>query len=506
MLRNFRTFLYMLFPVFLVGCGGGSSTLTKPPSPTNVVFLSMSTANDRLNQFYLGTESITMINANGQSVPVLNVPQTPLALPAILDIEWMHVNGNPEPLFVASVPQGIYTAVQVSASYGSFSCLGLDSQGNSIVNFWLLSSQTPTATIDFSQPVTISENSMGIILNLLVSQSATFPDCNVSSLQQASLTPNYSATAINIAPTPTSITNGILKGMEGVVASVDNQVGSMLVSSVEGWGDTLYGYHSDPPNGPSWTLLTDSNTAFQGIGGLSQLAAGMAVDIDATIQQNGTLHADRVTVYDTQSANTSSWNGPVVWNHNTPIQGVTGGNTSVDVFGREEIAGPIEGSDAIAFNYGPSTFNISKQLSNLSNLPFPARFNSANMIAGQNVSITMHDAQFPPASILPTISAMTLLPQTLNGTVSAIGSSGNFTTYTITLASYDLFPALAVQPGQTTLLTNPSQVVVYADNNTQMLNTNPIAVGSVVRFYGLVFNDNGTLRMDCAEVLDGVPE
>jgi hypothetical protein len=48
--------------------------------------------------------------------------------------------------------------------------------------------------------------------------------------------------------------------------------------------------------------------------------------------------------------------------------------------------------------------------------------------------------------------------------------------------------------------------VVYADSNTQQLNTNPVAVGSVVRFYGLVFNDNGTLRMDCAQINDGVPE
>jgi len=25
-------------------------------------------------------------------------------------------------------------------------------------------------------------------------------------------------------------------------------------------------------------------------------------------------------------------------------------------------------------------------------------------------------------------------------------------------------------------------------------------------FYGLVFNDNGTLRMDCAQIMDGVAE
>ena len=31
-------------------------------------------------------------------------------------------------------------------------------------------------------------------------------------------------------------------------------------------------------------------------------------------------------------------------------------------------------------------------------------------------------------------------------------------------------------------------------------------VAPVVRFYGLVFNDNGTLRMDCAQAMDGVAE
>jgi hypothetical protein len=101
---------------------------------------------------------------------------------------------------------------------------------------------------------------------------------------------------------------------------------------------------------------------------------------------------------------------------------------------------------------------------------------------------------------------MTLLPQTIDGTVSAISSSGNFTTYTVTLAPYDLFPDLAVQAGQTTLLTTPNNVVVYVDSSTQLLNTTPAAVGSVLRLHGLIFNDNGTLRMDCAWINDGVAE
>ena len=100
---------------------------------------------------------------------------------------------------------------------------------------------------------------------------------------------------------------------------------------------------------------------------------------------------------------------------------------------------------------------------------------------------------------------MTLMPQTINGSVSAVSTRGNFTIYTITLAAYDPFVVLAGQPGQPTL-TSPNTVVVYADSNTQKLSSSSVSVGGVFRFYGLVFNDNGTLRMDCAQVNDGVAE
>ena len=63
---------------------------------------------------------------------------------------------------------------------------------------------------------------------------------------------------------------------------------------------------------------------------------------------------------------------------------------------------------------------------------------------------------------------------------------------------------LAVQPEQGTIENNPGQVEVYVDSNTQLLNGQSLTAGNTFRFYGLVFNDNGTLRMDCAQVSDGV--
>jgi hypothetical protein len=43
-------------------------------------------------------------------------------------------------------------------------------------------------------------------------------------------------------------------------------------------------------------------------------------------------------------------------------------------------------------------------------------------------------------------------------------------------------------------------------SSTQMFNTIPLATGATLRFHGLVFNDSGTLRMDCAQIDDGVAE
>jgi hypothetical protein len=104
------------------------------------------------------------------------------------------------------------------------------------------------------------------------------------------------------------------------------------------------------------------------------------------------------------------------------------------------------------------------------------------------------------------VTTMTLAPQTLNGTVTAISNSNGFQVYTVALAPYDMIPTLQQSTAATNRLQNPATIIVYADANTQLLNSAPISVGSVVRFTGLLFDDNGTLRMDCGQILDGVPE
>lgn len=252
----------------------------------------------------------------------------------------------------------------------------------------------------------------------------------------------------------------------------------------------------------SRTLSASSNnaTVFQGASGASALSPGMFLNVDGTTQPDGSLLATRVEVESSSALNDSSG----------PVMSVDGGGSIVQLYGRTELGAlqTIGGQTGIYwpvpfFDSSAASFQISGQFTNLQDLPFVPSFNASTVVAGQNVDIASGSFVISGGAYTPA-NTITLVPQTIDGTVIASQPSGSFVDYSVSLASYDLFPTLAVQPGQTTALTNPSQVEVYVDSSTQKLNTQALASGSTLRFYGLVFNDNGTLRMDCAQVSNGV--
>ncbi len=438
--------------------------------------------------------SVSLTNAAGNTVSLLSTP---------LHVEFLHLNGTVEPLQTVSIPQGVYTSATVAVDNPTFVCNALDATGVLYSGqFEEPGALIPSAvTVSLPAPITITGTDMELALNLLVSRSATWIPGGTGGCPSLNNPGPFSiAPTFELTPLPNH-SDGISTDLLGMIASVGASGDGFTVTAEEGpscvppAGATCYPIAA---NGPSWQVTTNANTVYQGIVGLSQLAAGMPVDMDVAFQGDGSLLVTRVAVYDTNTTNLNTSSGPLLFVSNSQ-------SWLADSITEEQGNLPPT-IGALDYSFSHAIFQTSGHLTNVQSLPFTASFTAANMVAGQSVFITANTPTLQASPIFISITSITLLPQTLDGTVSAIGSDGSFTTYTITLAPYDLFPQFAVQPGQTTLLTNPSQVVVYADSNTQMLNTNPITVGGVTRFYGLVFNDNGTLRMDASEIFDGVPE
>lgn len=446
---------------------------------TAVTLLASSTANDQISRFNVTLKSLTLISESGKSVTLLSAPQS---------AEYIHLNGGVEPLTTVTIPQDVYTSATATVEASGPTCVALNSSAGELLTnaaIGLGPASASDVTVNLEAPIRVTGTSMGLALDLQVSQTVGSFNCLSDTTGSASITPVFNLNPVAVAAPPTNSSNGKAFGLQGFVVSVSASGNSFSVTGSDG---------------PTWKVNSNSSTVFQGVNGSAQLSEGMPVDMDVVIQPDGSLMASRAEVYDSDPTNMTIASGPLV-------QVAASQPTLLDLFVENE--GPLFNGLAggsLPFNFGKATFQVSGQLSNVRDLPFAASFNANNMVAGQRVFASTHASSVSGGPTYIPATTVTLLPQTINGTVSGISSSGAFTTYAVSLAAYDLFPDLAVQPGQAAMLKNPATVVVYTDANTQLLNAKALAVGSVVRFNGLVFNDNGTLRMDCAQVNDGVTE
>lgn len=476
--------------VFAAGCasgsmppGGGQPVLT---GNTNVALLLTSTANDKLEDFLLPITSISLTDEKGSVVTVYtnSGAGTPgLNVPA----EFMHLNGVVEPLATVSIPQAVYVSATLQVGYCSFTEIYLgDSQGI-VESTWaqgLCGQGTGNTTVSLPSPITITGTGMALLLNLQVPQSYTLIGTGTTATY--TISPVFTLGEVPIAPHPASNADGKVNGIDAQITSI-NAAGSSFVAQTA--------------DGISLTVSSGAGTTYQGIANFSALATGMLVNLDMDIQADASLAATRVEVDSTSGG--IGIIGPLM----TQVGSFTDEFVTVWLEG-VGCANPSGVNIAFCgriFQYsGNTAFGVSGQLSNLRNLPFPATFDNSSITPGRVLSVystgaTNQSAQ-PATSIL-------LAPQTVDATVTSVSNSGGFAVYTLELAPYSLIPTLQEQAGDPyPAVSVPTNVVAYTDSNTRMLNSAPIAAGSVLRFRGAVFYDNGTLRMDCVQVNDGVPE
>lgn len=473
--RSLQPLVLSLAALLAAGCGSGSGTGSAFSGNTKVVLLASSTANDQLSSFTVNIKSLTLVNKSGATINVLASPVTE---------EFIHLNGRVEPIATVNIPQGDYVSAS-STIEGSNPICNAQASGSLLIDGL---TGAPSGAINLPQPITVMGEAMGLVLNLRVDK---YPEaCPTPSgyVIASPVTASFNLLPMAIGARPTNSSNGLAEGMEGTIVSVGPGGSGMSVDGL---------VSSQTP--PNWEVSFNSATVFQGASGPSQLARGVPVDFDVTLQPDGSMLATRVGVVSNDTSNLTVASGPLMT--------VSAAEPVAFVIGTAQQGYlPLAIGGFGYANFGNAQFQTSGQFGNLASLPFRATFDSSDVVPGQNTTVTTQATSIAGGPAYIPLTTMTLRPQTINGTVSGISTSGNFTTFTVALASYDLFPQFAVQPGQTTLLTDPNIVVVYVDNQTQMLNSNTIGVGGLFRFYGLIFNDSGTLRMDCSQISDGVKE
>jgi Domain of unknown function (DUF5666) len=479
---------------YLAGCsssGMSSVTPPPPPSPTSVTMVVSSTANDQLASFYVDVSSITLTNQAGAMITVLAAPQNN-AFTQTQEAEFIHLNGQTAPFLSAMIPQDRYTSATLTYSYAQFTHLRLNASGalETVTDAAGGPNSIPqTASVNLPAALSIHGSAMAVSLDLQASPSATFTDHGTGHPDTYALTPIFTLTPVAPAPPQSQVQ---VLGVDGLVSSISGSNSLSLII------DNAFNNPSFPV-GATFTVATNASTVYQGVGNFSALAAGMIANLDLTLQSDGSLLATRIEVDDPSATNVLT--GPV-----GTVFGAQGNIVELSRTNEEFNQSVVPGGTLMPYSLNAGTvFQVSGQIASPSNLPFSATFDSSSMVAGQNVSVASQ-VIVTSGGTLTHATTITLVPQAINGTVTGVSTSGGFTVYSVSLAAYDLFPILAVQPGQTTALQNPSSVEVYVDSNTRMLNSNAIAQGNVFRFNGLIFNDTGTARMVCSQINDGVAE
>jgi len=484
--------LLIIGSYFAAGCGSSGMSSggapPPPPSPTSVAMVVSGTANSQFSSFYVDITSISLTNQAGNTVSVLAAPQGS-TFSQTQEAEFIHLNGQTAPFLTAMVPQDTYTSATLTYTYADFTSVHLGTSGGiELVNDATggPTAASQTASVTLPTPLIIHGNAMTVSLDLQASASVTVPTQGPGQ-PPYSITPTFKLTAV----APASQSQVQVKGVDGLVSSINSGSNSLSLMIAYGFNNPVY------PDGATFTVATNTSTVYQGVGNFSALATGMIANLDLAIQSDGSLLATRVEVDDPGA--TDVLIGPI-----GKVNDAFGYILELSRTNEEFNQSNVPGGGFWTYAFDASTaFRLSGQIAVPSNLPFSATFDSSHMVSGQNVAVASQ-VIVTSGGTQTHATTITLMPQTINGTIAAVSSIGGFTVYSVSLPAYDLFPILAVQTGQTTVLQNPSSVEVYVNSSTQMLNSIAIAPGNVLRFNGLIFNDSGTPRMVCQQVNDGV--
>ncbi len=448
---------------FMFGCGGGGTTQNPGPQP-NTTSLQVNVGDapsDRLVAVSMTIGSMTLANTSGSSVTVVSSP-TP--------VEMMHLMGTMQPISLMRVPQGSYSGGTVNIS--SALVMYIDPATGQLVQKTV--SGPMSATMNFNPTLTVASTPMVLNLDMDMASSVS-----IDGAGNVTMTPTMVA---SMNPGGANNTHDPEDGgMEHMTGTVKSFSGSTFTMS-------MMQSSQDIP------ITTDSNTQFQGMGGMGGMSNGMIVMVDATMQPDGSFMAH--TVESVMSMSGGSMAGGLVTS--------TTGNpvTQLTLVMHEGAGTGMMGSNlagTTTVNVSPTaTFNIDSDNVDMSNLPFTPVFDGSTVLKGQRVEAVSSTGMMSGGGMGGMMgggtidaSEIDLEQQGLSGTVSGYTGSGTPATFTLTVAADSAFRTLT---GATTL-------TVIQQPGTQLRGMTTISNGATVHVRGLLFLDAGTYKLVASRIM-----
>jgi len=405
--------------------------------------------------------SMTLTKTSGGSVTLVSSP-TP--------VEMMHLLGTMQPISLMKVPQGTYSGATVNIS--SATVMYMDPSAAQLVQKAV--SGTMSATVNFSPSLTVGSTPMVLNLDMEMASSIAIDGAgNVTMTPTLVPSMNFGGAGNSHDPE-----NGGMEHMTGTVKSFSGS--SFTMSMMQSSQDIA--------------VTSDSNTQFQGMGGMGGMSNGMIVMVDATMQADGSFMAH--TVESVMSMSGGSMAGGLVTS-------LTGSPVTQLTLVMHEGAGTgMTGSNlagTATVDVSPTaTFNIDSDNVDMSNLPFTPAFDGTAVFKGQRVEAVSSTGMMSGGGMggmmgggTINASEINLEQQGLSGTVSGYTGSNAPTTFTLTVPADSAFATLI----------GSATATVFQQAGTELRDMTTVTNGSAVHVRGLLFFDAGTYKLVASRIM-----
>ncbi|HLY91862.1 MAG TPA: DUF5666 domain-containing protein [Candidatus Angelobacter sp.] len=428
------------------GCGGGGAASNAGPTPTPAPGTSSAQVRfgdapaDSVIAFEVSVSALSLTPAGGGSPVAVSVP-------ASNRIELTHASGKFEPFIAGSLPQGTFSAANLTLVNSELTFLS--STGTAV---HINGPASASITVPLTPNLTIGSSPLVLSIDVNVANSITTSGGVVNGISFGPTSFNITAKAPGVANNEQD-DDGEIEDVQGTVTAVN---GSSFTLKI---GQT----------GSSMTFNTDATTQFKD--GLTNLAGALnqVVTVEGFTKSDGSLFASEVEGL--ESATGAEVEGLI-----TAISGTTLTVTAQDGIGSGMDDTKIGATFTVNIaGLSASKFRVASGNGFGGGLPsatFP--FDATTIHQGQRIEVDTN-AAVPPANGAITPDKINLQQQGVSGTVANASAS----TFDINLATDS---ALRVISGQT---------VVHVTKTSATDSRVSVSNGATVQVRGLLFW-NGT--------------